>query len=138
MRKLVGALFVVALVLSACGGGTDKKSNTSPAANASASADAGTFCGYRAAFATPATPSGDLRTQMDQAVAAVDKGIAAAPSEIKADVRTVGTALKAWAEEMRADNYDYMKAAPKLQSVFTDDVRSAAERINSWVEAHCK
>jgi hypothetical protein len=146
MRKLLGGLFVVALLFSACGGGDDNKSDNASASGSSSTAvasgggggDASTFCGYRAAFNTPTAPSGDLKTQMDQAVAAVDKGVAAAPSEIKADVRTVGTALKAWAEELRADNYDYMKAGPKVQSIFTDDVRSAAERINAWVEAHCK
>jgi hypothetical protein len=78
-----------------------------------------------------------MKTALETAAAEIDRAIDASPSEIKSDMRTVGNALKAWAAELKSTNYDYMKSAPKAQSIWTEEVQEAGQRVNDWVAKNC-
>jgi hypothetical protein len=150
MRKLLGVVLVAAAFFTACGGGNDNKSAsdttaagavTTAAAGASGGASFTDFCGARGGITAPnpAQASNDLKTNMDQAAAQLEKAKQYAPSEIKADVSTVAAAYKKFYDAMKSANYDFSKVNPaELQSINTPEVQAAGQRITAWADAHCK
>ena len=150
MRKLLGVVLVAAALFTACGGGNDNKSasdtsagsvTTAAASSGGGAANFSDFCGARGGITAPnpAQSSNDLKTNMDQAAAQLEKAKQYAPSEIKADVSTVAAAYNKFYDAMKKANYDFSKVNPaELQSINTPEVQAAGQRITAWADAHCK
>ena len=155
MRKLMALTALIVMLLGACGGGDDDnngenasaQSDTTEAA-ASGDFDSGRFCGARAGFEAlnqSATPDANA---LKSAAENMDKLADYAPSEIKADVRTVADASKPFFELLASVNYDFTKLmsdqskAQEFQEIGAkmadEKVKAASERITAWVQAHCK
>ena len=152
MRKLSGVFLVAALALAACGGGSSNKtsnasanSDTVTTAKANSSGDLGDFCGARAGFnvSTP-NPSADLKTQLQQAKAALAKGVQYSPAEIRADVRTIADGFNVYYDAMAKANFNFQALASNpdamaaLQKFNDPAYKAAADHINTWIQAHCK
>lgn len=152
MRKLSGVLLVAALALVACGGGSSNKTSnasanrdTATTAAANANGDFGDFCGVRSGFNVSApNPSADLKTQLQQAKAAIAKGVQHSPADIRADVRTVANGFNVYYDAMAKANFNVQalasnpQAMAALQKLQDPQFKAAADRINAWVDAHCK
>ncbi len=138
MRKLVGAVAIVAIVgIGACGGGSDNKSeNASNSSDTTAASGSGSgnvnftkLCEARAAFATPNPgnlSSADLKSTLKKASENLDDVKASAPSEIKADIAILVDPSKQQQMQALAAKFDEAK------------VKAAREHVDAYVAAHCK
>ncbi len=154
MRKLSGVLLVAALALVACGGGSSNKSSnaSSNSATTVAASNSGLtftdFCGAKAGFTAVAPPTssaqGDLKTILQNAHASIARAVQYSPAEIRADVRTVADGFNTYYDAMAQANFNFQQLASNpsamqtLQKLDDPQFKAAADRINAWVEAHCK
>lgn len=77
--------------------------------------------------------------------ALVDKGrqeagviVAAAPSAIKDDVKTLVNASTSYYDAIAAANYDLRKVdITKLQALTSSNVQQASQRVGAYIQSHC-
>ncbi len=166
MRKLPLVLIVAMFALSACGGGDDASSDTSVGATSetgdtktdsktdtSADTDfsgkgSGDFCElakqYEKDFKDTGDPSqstDDAKKEYKELAAAIVNLEKQAPSEIKADVATVGKAFDQLDKLLSKYDYDFTKVPEsEAGSVDVDSptVQAASNRVESYFEKVCK
>ena len=154
MRKLMAIIGLAVMLLGACGGGDDDKTENASAqsdtteAPSSGGGDSAKFCDARAGFEAMNQQSTPDANALKNAAENIDKAADVAPSEIKADVRTVADASKPFFELLASVDYDFTKLmsdqskAQEFQAIgqkmSEKKVEDAAERVKAWVEAHCK
>jgi hypothetical protein len=154
MRKL--AMLVVAAVLAlgaACGGGDDNADNassdsgTKTEATGNASAGVGDFCSTQAKNLDalkqqqPTANPQSLKTLYENLGDTLDKAVDQAPSEIKADMRTVADTFKPFLEELKKVNYDFTKLnvqSPTFQKLSSQEFQDASTRISEYYAKTCK
>jgi hypothetical protein len=134
---------IAALVLAGCGGGSHKSAPkatataTATATAAAKSADCAQLQQARAQVAQALTGATGANT--DQAKQQLDKLVAAAPSEIRADVQTIddayGKIVAALQSSSGGNNLQQVQQA--LKSVDESKLTAANAHITQWVQQHC-
>lgn len=155
MRKIALVFLAsVALLGTACGGGSDKKDNAGADVNASAgvnsaaaSAAAAKVCSGREAVAfagtAAAAASNSAGKDLKSYSQALKDAAAAAPSEIRADFTLLASTYGAYIDLIASANGNYMALAQnpdfqaKIQKLSEADVKSASEHINTYFTEHC-
>jgi hypothetical protein len=154
MKKLVALTVacMAVMALGACGSSsknasTDKATTTTAKAvvGANVAADLLKYCNTSKAaqdVSGAATTAGsDLKSSLTNLKANLDAYVAAAPSEIRADVRLqVDKGLKPFIAALEKANYDMTKAdLSTLTALGTDaELQAANGRITAYYTAHCK
>lgn len=150
-REMVVAAVTVAAVLAGCGGGGSAKSVTAPTTVAddrqasSPSRDGGQFCdlirAYTERFAGISQASSSpaqIRSSAQDLGSAIKAAIAAAPSDIKADVTVVAGAADEYLGALQAAGYDLAKLRPDAAQGFqAPDVAAAAGRLQVYSQNVC-
>ena len=156
MRKLaIAFLASIALLGTACGGGSGKKASVNAGANvganvngAAAAAAASKVCGGREAVAFAATAATAMANSAGKDYKSLSQGLhdaaAAAPSEIKADFTLFADAEGAFLDLFVSANGNYMALAQnpdfqaKAQRLSQPDVKAASDHISAYFAEHCK
>jgi len=154
MRKLALIFLAsVALLGSACGGGSDKKDDASADVNAgakvntaAATAAAAKVCDSREAIAFAGAAAGaqnsagkDLKSYSQ----ALRDAASAAPSEIRADFTLIADTYGGYIDLVASYNGNYMAMSQspdfqaKVQKLQAADVKAASEHITSYFNEHC-
>ena len=160
MRKLIAVIGLGVMLLGACGGGSDNKTDnasgssdttvTTAASGASSGGSFGEICAAKSGLSAPnpadftgANAANAFKTIKEN----LDKAKSTAPSEIRADVVILVDTSKPYFELLAAHNYNFMEMAQdasaqqKLQAIsakFQDaKVKAAQEHVQAWVQAHC-
>lgn len=152
MRKLMALAALSIMFFGACGDSDNNGENASAQSDtteapASGGGSASEFCGARAGFDALNQQSAPDPNALKNAAENLDKAVAAAPSEIRADVRIVVDASKPFLELLASVNYDFTKLmsdqskAQEFQEIgekmSEEKVEAASERITAWVQANC-
>jgi hypothetical protein len=157
VKKLLSFLFVFALIAGACGGGdSDESSGTSndgaptsadESTPTTASGDAGgsgggSFCDMaRTLDETDILSDAAMPTKemFEAAASAMQQAIAAAPSEIKGDLTTLGDAFVGL--QALLEKYDYNFLNPDfltaMEDLDTSEMEAAGARVDAYLESEC-
>jgi hypothetical protein len=141
-RAALVVLTSIALVGSACGGGSDKNDNAGTAAVGVAAK----VCDSRSAVAMASkyhAGASNTGAHYDDFVSATQAARDAAPPEIKGDFDVLVGAYVPFFELMANAHGDYLTAARDPQfsttagKLSSPSVTTAAANVNAWFAAHC-
>ncbi len=161
--RAVGILVFGSLVLAGCGGGDTKEASTTapvdsstPAADSGGSADdapavEGSCASVDLAMRKMAASyseamAGQSSAELDQWVESVNALVAAAPNEVRADLKKVAAAYTATAKLWASYNADVEDMTPTegmarldavQEPINTDDFNEASIRVSVWLDGAC-
>ena len=122
------------------GGGSTAAPNTTGNGSSSFCDLARTYVKNLADSAALATESSDqLRSDLEGLPASLKQAQNEAPSAIKADFDTFAQAYDVWLQTLKADDYNFVQAAPEAASTIgSPKFRAALTRVEQYVTSVCK
>ena len=139
-----------ALVLAGCGsGGGSSSASSNGSSSSSSKATAKSNSDFCQSLTKSLNDTKSLATtslsQPSNLKALVDKGrqeastiVAAAPSAIRDDVRTLVNASTSYYDAIAAANYDLRKVdVTKLGALTSTNVQQASQRVGAYIQSHC-
>ncbi len=157
MRRALATVALLALLLAGCGGDSDE---AGPAATTTTTAPTGAatpgsvdtnftgegseaFCGLARTYSERLNKLGtsdptQLRPVALEAENAIREARAAAPPEIRGDVRIVADASSAFFEQLARVNYDITKMPPDAAAgLQRPEVQASTERLEAYTQKVC-
>ncbi|MBI4729496.1 MAG: hypothetical protein HY775_08365 [Acidobacteria bacterium] len=135
MKRIVLALLALSVVATACGGGKTTVAGGSK----------GKYCDLARTIdqklgksdpSQMATPE-KMRAFFEEADRAIGAAVAAAPSEIKADIQTLAAAFRKVVDALRKANWDLMKVAADMASLSSPEIEAASKRVEKYGQDVC-
>lgn len=135
MKRIVLALLALSVVATACGGGktTVAGGSKNRYCDLARTIDQKLGNSDQTQLSTPEK----MRAFFEEADRAIGAAVAAAPSEIKADIQTLATAFRKVVDALRKANWDFMKVAADVQSLSSPQIEAASKRVEKYGQEVC-